>query len=76
MPPDPLSSTALAPGEGDESPLVREYRRMHSHSAQALAQALARHGGNQSRAAQSLGLTPRQFGYRWQKLNTAGNGLP
>ena len=76
LPPDPLSSTALAPGEGDESPLVREYRRMHSHSAQALAQALARHGGNQSRAAQSLGLTPRQFGYRWQKLNTAGNGLP
>ena len=76
LPLNSLPSTALPPSEGDEAPLVREYRRMHSHSAQALAQALARHGGNQSRAAQSLGLTPRQFGYRWQKLNTAGSGLP
>jgi Nif-specific regulatory protein len=47
---------------------VREYRELHSHSAQELQQALARHGGNQSRAAQSLGLTPRQFGYRLRKL--------
>jgi Nif-specific regulatory protein len=69
-----LSANASVPKEGDESPLVREYRHMHSHSAQALAQALARHGGNQSRAAQSLGLTPRQFGYRWQKLNADGSG--
>ncbi|MEZ5702318.1 MAG: helix-turn-helix domain-containing protein [Burkholderiaceae bacterium] len=29
--------------------------------------ALTRHGGNQSRAAQSLGLTLRQFNYRLRK---------
>jgi len=58
----------------DPAPLVREYRRMHSHSAQSLAEALARHGGNQSRAAQSLGLTPRQFGYRWRKLHRPEDG--
>ncbi len=52
-------------------PLVREYRALHSHSADELQQALARHGGNQSRAAQSLGLTPRQFGYRLRKLEPA-----
>ena len=49
-------------------PLVRDYRELHSHSAHELHEALARHGGNQSRAAQSIGLTPRQFGYRLRKL--------
>lgn len=52
-------------------PLVREYRELRSHTAQELRQALAQHGGNQSRAAQSLGLTPRQFGYRWRRLVAA-----
>jgi Nif-specific regulatory protein len=52
-----------------EAPLVREYLHLHSHDAEALRQALQRHGGNQSRAAQSLGLTPRQFGYRLRKLD-------
>ena len=50
-------------------PLVREYRELHSHSSQELRQALAQHGGNQSRAAQSLGMTPRQFGYRWRRIS-------
>ncbi len=50
---------------------VRDYRRADSHPAEQLQAALARHGGNRSRAAQSLGMTPRQFIYRWQKL-----GLP
>jgi Nif-specific regulatory protein len=50
---------------------VRDYLRRDSHSAQELAAALARHGGNQSRAAQSLGLTPRQFAYRWRKLGAS-----
>ncbi len=55
-------------GGGIAPPLVREYRELRSHSAQELRQALAQSGGNQSRAAQSLGLTPRQFGYRWRRL--------
>ena len=50
------------------APLVREYRELRSHSAAELQQALARYSGNQSRAAQSLGLTVRQFGYRLRKL--------
>ena len=47
--------------------LVRSYGFVASHSAQALHAALAQHQGNQSRAAQSLGLTLRQFSYRLRK---------
>ena len=50
------------------SPLVRNYQVVQSHSAAQLQQALRAHGGNQSRAAQAMGLTVRQFGYRLQKL--------
>jgi Nif-specific regulatory protein len=50
-----------------ELPLVRDYAPAHSHSAQTLRAALADHHGNQSRAAQSLGLTLRQFSYRLRK---------
>jgi Nif-specific regulatory protein len=52
-------------------PIVRPYARVESHSAEVLRVALERSGGNKSRAAQSLGLTARQFNYRWQKLNGA-----
>lgn len=41
---------------------------MTSHTADALRQALDRCGGNKTRAAQLLGMTARQFHYRWQKL--------
>jgi len=47
---------------------VRPYLPAQSHSAEHLRQALRQCGGNKSRAAQSLGLTVRQFSYRWQKL--------
>ncbi|MDO9358086.1 MAG: sigma 54-interacting transcriptional regulator, partial [Polaromonas sp.] len=50
------------------APIVRAYQPAQSHPAQQLQQALQLHGGNQSRAAQSLGLTVRQFSYRLQKL--------
>jgi Nif-specific regulatory protein len=46
---------------------VREYQSARSHSAQTLQDALLRHHGNQTQAAQSLGLTLRQFGYRLRK---------
>ncbi|MBU4422783.1 MAG: sigma 54-interacting transcriptional regulator [Gammaproteobacteria bacterium] len=49
------------------APLVRDYHPAQSHSAQVLQTALAEHHGNQSRAAQSLGLTLRQFSYRLHK---------
>ena len=51
--------------------LVRDYRSSHSHTLADLQHALAEHHGNQSRAAQTLGLTVRQFGYRLRK----GTGL-
>ena len=55
-----LSPDALAP-------LVRDYAPAQSHSVLVLQTALAEHHGNQSRAAQSLGLTLRQFTYRLRK---------
>jgi len=57
----------MAPPPGDAAPLVRDYQSAQSHSAQALREALERHQGNQTRAAQSLGLTLRQFSYRLRK---------
>jgi Nif-specific regulatory protein len=38
-----------------------------SHRPLPMQDALLRHHGNQSQAAQSLGLTLRQFGYRLRK---------
>ncbi|WP_311220711.1 MULTISPECIES: sigma 54-interacting transcriptional regulator [unclassified Acidovorax] len=49
-------------------PLVREYLSRSSHDESELRQAMHLHGGNQTRAALSLGLTPRQFAYRWKRL--------
>ena len=54
------------------APFVRGYLGVGSHSAAQLQQALAAHGGNQSRAAQAMGLTVRQFGYRLRKINPGG----
>ena len=51
-------------------PLVRDYLAVQSHTPSQLRQTLATHGGNQSRAAQALGLTVRQFSYRLQKLSS------
>ena len=70
--PSSLSVTAAAPTPPDpnrtgSAPLVRDYQSAGSHGAEQLAAALAQHGGNQSRAAQSLGLTLRQFAYRLKK---------
>ncbi|MDO9114198.1 MAG: sigma 54-interacting transcriptional regulator [Polaromonas sp.] len=50
------------------APVVRDYLAAQSHPAPQLQQALRDHGGNQSRAAQALGLTVRQFSYRLRKL--------
>jgi Nif-specific regulatory protein len=67
-PPPPVAVTPAPPELGDSASAVREYWPANSHPEQALIEALARHKGNQSRAAQSLGMTPRQFGYRLRKL--------
>jgi Nif-specific regulatory protein len=46
----------------------RPYGRVTSHPGDVLVDALRQCGGNKSRAAQMLGMTVRQFSYRWQKL--------
>ncbi|MCE4222589.1 sigma 54-interacting transcriptional regulator [Methylobacterium sp. C25] len=48
--------------------IVRPYLAADSHGHEQLRIALAQAGGNKTRAAQRLGLTERQFSYRWRKL--------
>jgi Nif-specific regulatory protein len=68
MPQVPGLPNASPPGAlPAEAGQVRDYQSARSHSAQVLQDALAQHQGNQSRAAQSLGLTLRQFSYRLRK---------
>ncbi|WP_422844203.1 sigma-54 interaction domain-containing protein [Acidovorax sp. M2(2025)] len=69
-PPPPPSAPPFpspAPATAASAPLVRDYQPAHSHSAQELQAALAEHHGNQTRAAQAMGLTLRQFSYRLRK---------
>jgi len=67
MPPTPGATVAPTPALPGEAGQVRDYQSAQSHSVLALQGALAQHQGNQSRAAQSLGLTLRQFSYRLRK---------
>ncbi len=62
------SASSLKAVPAHVPPLVRDYLGAQSHSAAQLQQALLAHRGNQSRAAQSVGLTVRQFGYRLRKM--------
>ena len=62
-----LSHPAVATQPPADAPPVRAYLPADSHSLDELQQVLALHRGNQSRAAQALGLTVRQFGYRLKK---------
>jgi Nif-specific regulatory protein len=62
----------LADDTRDEPNLVRDYLPARSHTVQDLFDALARSGGNQSQAARSLGLTLRQFSYRFAKISATG----
>ncbi len=48
--------------------IVRPYRRVQASEADELREAVERSGGNKTRAAMALGLTPRQLRYRLKKL--------
>jgi Nif-specific regulatory protein len=63
----PGAAAPLPAAPPQQAPIVRDYTSAQSHPSAALQAALAAHQGNQSRAAQSLGLTLRQFGYRLRK---------
>ena len=58
---------AISAMNAPAAPLVRDYISARSHTLGELQNTLAQHHGNQSRAAQALGLTVRQFGYRLRK---------
>lgn len=60
------------PGPAPERGLpIRPYLPASSHDHEQLRIALSQAGGNKTRAAQRLGLTERQFSYRWRKLQAA-----
>ncbi len=63
----PAAKAVPVPPLASSPPLVRDYQTAQSHPAAQLQAALKAHGGNQSRAAQALGLTVRQFSYRLKK---------
>lgn len=58
---------AVLQAEAVEAP-GRIYQRVAAGDRQRIEQALAHAGGNKSRAAQMLGLTLRQFNYRYKVL--------
>jgi Nif-specific regulatory protein len=62
------AATALPPRVVRLAHAVRPYMNAKSHSAAELQLAARQCGGNKSQAAQMLGMTPRQFDYRWRKL--------
>ncbi len=67
----PEEGPQTEPGVYRETPAPagpRPYAMATSHTREQLAHALRSSGGNKSRAAQSLGLTERQFSYRWRKM--------
>jgi Nif-specific regulatory protein len=70
--PDAGNSSAGLDRPNSSVPVVREYRPVESHSESELRKAMLESGGNQTRAAQRLGLTARQFAYRWKRLKDSG----
>lgn len=52
----------------EQNTVQRPYNWVREDEAEILREAYDRCGGNKTRAAASLGMTPRQFHYRVQKL--------
>lgn len=62
------------PNEAGQRVSGRPYSWVRSDEASDLTDALQRSGGNKTRAAAMLGMTPRQFRYRMDKLGMKGAG--
>lgn len=72
----PIASAAFHmpyPAEMPNNFSIRPYAKADSHEINELMTALERAGGNKTRAAQLLGMTPRQFSYRLGKMNEQSN---
>ncbi|MEW6446445.1 MAG: sigma 54-interacting transcriptional regulator [Pseudomonadota bacterium] len=66
--PAPLTETPHPMAPPSMAMPMRGYSWVREDEAQDLLEALRRAGGNKTRAAMSLGMTPRQFRYRMVKL--------
>ena len=64
-------ATALPRSPSPHDASVRPYAKVHAGEAEQILEALRHHQGNKTRAAISLGLTPRQLRYRMSKLQLA-----
>lgn len=62
------------PGESNNRGGGRPYSWVRNDEASELTEALQRSGGNKTRAAAMLGMTPRQFRYRMEKLDITDSG--
>jgi Nif-specific regulatory protein len=67
------ASGPVATSFGSAEPGVRPYARVRQDERSMIEQALRHHHGNKTRAALSLGLTPRQLRYRIVKLGIASD---
>jgi Nif-specific regulatory protein len=67
-PPPSYGNGMMRPDEPHTDTSVRPYAWVREDEAEAITTALQRCGGNKTRAALSLGLTPRQLRYRLEKL--------
>jgi Nif-specific regulatory protein len=67
------SDIAMSGGDFNQGSMatdgLRPYLRVREDESSQILQALAKQQGNKTRAAMSLGMTPRQFRYRIKKLN-------
>ncbi len=66
-PPRPQPAPGAAADDG-----IRPYARVQPDETDRIIEALRHHQGNKTRAAISLGLTPRQLRYRLTKLDIGG----
>ena len=67
-PPPSYGNSMMRSEEQHADASVRPYAWVREDEAEAITNALRRCGGNKTRAALSLGLTPRQLRYRLEKL--------
>ncbi len=67
----PMAPMGTMPSRGPLMPSagLRPYVRVREDEGEQILKALREHQGNKTRAAYSLGLTPRQLRYRLQKLD-------
>ncbi len=68
----PPAQSAGLPAAGSAAEGMRPYARVREDEVEKILEALTLQQGNKTRAAISLGLTPRQLRYRMVKLNISG----